>query len=40
MKKEHAKQAGTKAAKTSPRGDRTSTGKQRMTALRKREAVM
>ncbi len=40
MKKEHAKHAGTKAAKTSPGEGRSSTGKRRMTASRKREAVM
>ncbi len=40
MKKEHAKHAGTKAVKPSPSGGRTSTGKQRMTANRKHEAVL
>ncbi len=40
MKKEHAEQAGTKAAKTLHGEGRSSTGKQRMTALRKQEAVL
>ncbi len=40
MKKEHAKHAGTKAATPSPSGGRTSTGKLRMTANRKHEAVL